>query len=198
MSKKYIVEAIGTFVLSFVVLGALSSVEQLPLAVPVIVALTLGLFVYTIGGVSGCHLNPAVTVGLWSVKKINNQDAVGYVVAQLIGAFIAVMVAGWFGVESFAVGGVFDLRMFAAEALGAFFFVFGIASVVYGKVAGHMSGVVIGGSLLLGILTALVSGSDGILNPAVAGALNIFSAVYILAPVVGAVAAFHTYKYLIE
>ena len=96
MSKKYIAEAVGTFGLSFVVLGALSFAGVIPVAVPVIAGLTLGLFLYSIGGVSGCHINPAVTIGLWSVKKISNQDAVSYVIAQIVGAFVAIMVARWF------------------------------------------------------------------------------------------------------
>ncbi len=196
MPKKYIVEGVGTFGLSFVVLGAASFLGMLPVEVPVIAALTLGLFVYTIGGVSGCHINPAVTLGLLSVKKISNQDAAGYIVAQLVGAFVAMMVAKWFMIETAGDSTVFDAHVFAAEALGAFFFMFGIASVVYGKVHGYMSGMVIGGSLLLGILVALVAGSAGILNPAVAVALNAVSAIYLLAPVVGSVAAFHAYKYL--
>ena len=87
--------------------------------------------------------------------------------------------------------------LFFAEALGAFFFAFGIAAVVYGKVSDHMSGLVIGGSLLLGILMASFSGSAGILNPAVAFALNSLSAVYILGPVVGAVVGFNAYRWLV-
>jgi aquaporin Z len=198
MSKKYIAEAVGTFGLTFVVLGALSFAGALPVVVPVIAALTLGLFVYTIGGVSGCHINPAVTVGLWSVKKITNQDAVSYIVAQFVGAFVAIMVARWFEIVTPVDGGIFDIKVFVAEALGAFFFMFGIASVVYGKVQAQMSGLVIGGSLLLGILVAVVAGSAGILNPAVAVGLSALSAVYLLAPVVGSVAAFHAYKYVTD
>ncbi|MFM2381429.1 MAG: hypothetical protein RLZZ76_196 [Candidatus Parcubacteria bacterium] len=198
MSKKYIAEAVGTFGLSFVVLGALSFGGVIPVVVPVIAALTLGLFVYTIGGVSGCHINPAVTVGIWSIKKISNTDAISYVASQFVGAVAAILVAKWFGIISPVDGGIFDTQTFAAEALGAFFFMFGIASVVFGKVQGMVNGLVIGGSLLLGILVAVVAGSAGILNPAVAASLNALSAVYLLAPVVGSIAAFHAYKYISE
>ena len=198
MPKKYIAEAVGTFGLSFVVLGALSFAGVLPVPVPALAALTLGLFVYTIGGVSGCHINPAVTIGLWSVKKITQRDALGYVLAQVGGATLAVVIAGWFGIVSPIEGGVFDARVFASEALGTFFFVFGIAAVVSGKVHDAMSGLVVGWSLLFGIMVAVVAGSAGILNPAVAGALGLFSAVYLLAPIAGAVAAFHAHRYIAD
>jgi aquaporin NIP len=196
--KKYIAEAVGTFGLSFVVLGALSYVHVLPVAVPVIAALTLGLFVYTIGSVSGCHINPAVSVGVWFVKKISSGELLRYIAAQLIGAVAAVLVAKWFMIVSPITGGVFDVRVFVAEALGTFFFVFGIASVVYGKVRDALSGVVIGGSLLLGILVSSVAGAAGILNPAVALALSAHSIVYLGAPFIGAIGAFLLYRYITE
>lgn len=63
MYKKYFAELVGTFTLSFVVFEAVAAGVAVPLPVPVIAALTLGLFVYTIGSILGCHLNPAVTVG---------------------------------------------------------------------------------------------------------------------------------------
>jgi glycerol uptake facilitator protein len=197
MKNKYIAEFVGTFALSFVVLAAVSQVLPLPVAVPVIAGLTLGLFVYTIGGLSGAHINPAVTIGLWSVKKINNHDAVAYIVAQIFAGAVAIVLARTLGMSSpEAVTGVFTSSLFFAEAIGAFFFAFGIAAVVYGKVSDHMSGVVVGGSLLLGILIASFSGSAGILNPAVAFALNAVSVMYIAGPILGAVVGFHAYRYI--
>ena len=197
MKNKYIAEFVGTFALSFVVLAAVSQVLPLPVAVPVIAGLTLGLFVYTIGGVSGAHINPAVTIGLWSVSKINNRDAVAYLVAQIFAAAVAIVLARTLGMATpEAVPVAFIPPLFFAEAIGAFFFAFGIAAVVFGKVSDQMSGVVIGGSLLLGILIASFAGSAGILNPAVAFALNAVSVMYIVGPIVGAVVGFHAYRYL--
>lgn len=196
MSKKYLAEFIGTFGLSFIVLLAVSFVGSLPIAVPLIAALTLGLFVYSIGPVSGCHINPSVTLAQLSVKKISVKEAVGYIVAQLAGALVAVMVAKMLVVVSPVAGAVYSNKVFMAEMLGAFFFNFGIASVVYGKAKEQMSGLVVGGSLLLGVLVASLSGASGILNPAVAYALGSATAVYILAPIVGAVLGFQVYRFL--
>jgi glycerol uptake facilitator-like aquaporin len=198
MSKKYVAEFVGTFALSFIVLSAVAAGTSLPLVVPVIAALTLGLFVYTIGALSGCHINPAVTAGLWSIKKIADKDAVGYILAQLAGALVAVAAARAFGVISpAAVPMMFDMGLFMAEMMGMFFFAFGIAAVVYGRVSEQMSGLVVGGSLLLGILMAVVAGSAGILNPAVAFALNSISVVYMLAPIAGSVLGFNAYRLLV-
>ena len=198
MSKKYIAEFVGTFALSFVVLAAVSQVLPLPMAIPVIAGLTLGLFVYSIGSVSGAHINPAVTIGLWSVKKITNREAVGYIMAQIFAAAVAIVLARMLGMPTpEAAGSAFMAPLFLAEMLGAFVFAWGIAAVVYGKVSDQMSGIVIGGSLSLGIMMAAFSGSAGILNPAVAFALNSVSLVYVLGPILGAVLGFHAYRYLV-
>lgn len=197
MSKKYLAEFVGTFALSFVVLVAVAHTGELPLAVPAMAALTLGLFVYTIGSISGSHINPAVTIGLWSVKKINTREATGYIAVQIFAAATAILVSRIFGVVSpAAASSAFDVQVFLAEMLGTFFFTFGIATLVYGNVKDQVSGLVVGGSLLLGILIASLSGSSGILNPAVAFALNSISLVYIFGPIVGALIGFRFYSYL--
>src|ERR1035437_10750737 len=133
MSKKYnvyLAELICTCALSFIVFLGVSN-QNLAFVVPVIAGLTLGLFVYLIGGISGCHINPAVAIGLLSIKKIKWQDAVGYIISQFVGASLAIVL----GVMLFHVNqpnpnlSAFSLAIFCAEALGTFFFTFGIASV---------------------------------------------------------------------
>src|ERR1035437_2094236 len=196
--KVYLAELIGTFALSFVIFLAASG-SNLPLAIPVIAGLTLGLFVYLIGGISGCHINPAVTIGLLSIKKIKWQDAVGYIISQFVGASLAIVL----GVMLFHVNqpnpnlSSVSLAIFCAEALGTFFFTFGIASVVYEKVPHQMSGIVVGSSLLFGILIASLSDSFGILNPAVAFSLHAMNWTYLLAPIVGSVLGFNVYKWMV-
>jgi glycerol uptake facilitator-like aquaporin len=93
--------------------------------------------------------------------------------------------------------GAFSVAIFCAEALGALFFTFGIASVVYEKVSHGFSGIVIGSSLLFGILVASLAGSLGILNPAVAFSLHAMNWTYLLAPIVGGVLGFNIYKWII-
>lgn len=191
--KKYLAEALGTFALTLVV--GLSLAMPFPVATPVLAGLTLGLFVYTIGHLSGSHINPAVTIGLWSIKKISSGQAVMYIIFQAAGAFVAgLLVTSFAPAVQITVSGV--LAIGVAEALGTFFFTFGIASVVYGKVSDVASGLVIGGSLLLGITVAVTLASNGILNPAVAMGIGSFNVMYLLGPIVGSVAGMHAYKYL--
>jgi glycerol uptake facilitator-like aquaporin len=89
-----------------------------------------------------------------------------------------------------------SLMVTVAEILGTAFFAFGIASVIYGKTPSQLSGVVVGGSLLLGICIAAALGSNGVLNPAVAVGIGSLSFVYVLAPIVGSVIGMQAYKYL--
>lgn len=90
--KKYLAEMIGTMVLVLVGCGVAMSVGCNEPAGVVATALAFGLAVvvmaYTIGGVSGCHINPAVTLGCLLAKRISGKDAIMYIVSQIIGAFI--------------------------------------------------------------------------------------------------------------
>src|SRR5208337_727647 len=95
MTKKLVAEFIGTF---WLVLGGCGS-AVLAAAFPHVgigflgVALAFGLTVLTmafaIGHISGCHLNPAVSVGLWAGRRFSGKDLVPYVIAQVVGGIVA-------------------------------------------------------------------------------------------------------------
>lgn len=190
--RVYLVESLGTFGLTLAV--ALSLAGGLAVATPIVAALTLGLFVYTVGPISGAHLNPAVTIGLWSVRQIQLTKAIGYMLAQLIGAVAALYLAGIFApAADLAVSNAVLVGL--AELIGAFFFVFGITAVVTGKVPQSLSGVVVGGSLLFGITLASIA-SNGVLNPAVALGIGSFNAMYLVGPILGAVLGAWAFKFV--
>ncbi len=91
--KKYLAEMVGTMVL--VLMGCGSAVFNGGCGTPaqvLMVATAFGLSVvvmaYTIGGISGCHINPAITLGCWVSKRMGCKDACMYMIFQVIGAFI--------------------------------------------------------------------------------------------------------------
>jgi aquaporin Z len=89
--NKYFAELVGTFVLVFGGVGSavLAGSHIGFVGISAAFGLSLLAMVYTIGPVSGCHVNPAVTLGVFLARKINAKDAVAYMIAQIIGATIA-------------------------------------------------------------------------------------------------------------
>ena len=92
--KKYLAELLGTFVLTFLGCGAAVSLNcGVDTASVVGTAFAFGLSVvamaYTIGGISGCHINPAISLGVFLSGRMSAKDCAGYIVAQVIGAIIA-------------------------------------------------------------------------------------------------------------
>jgi aquaporin Z len=92
--KKYFAELVGTFVLTLLGCGTAVSLNcGIDTASVVGTALAFGLAVvamaYTIGGISGCHINPAITLGCLISGRISGKDACGYMVFQVIGAILA-------------------------------------------------------------------------------------------------------------
>lgn len=97
--KKYLAEMFGTMVLVLMGCGVAVSLhcssnctETVNAASVIGTSLAFGLSVvamaYTIGGISGCHINPAITFGAWLSKRISGKDALMYIIFQVIGAFI--------------------------------------------------------------------------------------------------------------
>ena len=89
--NKYFAELVGTFVLVFGGVGSavLAGSHIGNVGVSLAFGLSLLAMIYTIGPISGCHVNPAVTLGVLLAKKINGKDASMYVISQIIGAILA-------------------------------------------------------------------------------------------------------------
>jgi aquaporin Z len=171
MMKKLIAEFIGT---AWLVLGGCGS-AVLAAAFPELgigfvgVSLAFGLTVltmaYAIGHVSGCHLNPAVTVGLWAGGRFRAADVPGYVVAQVAGAIVGAAVlyviasgtanfsaAGGFASNGFgdhSPGGYGMGAAFLCEAVLTFVFLFVIMGATHGRAPAGFAPIAIGLCLTL-------------------------------------------------
>lgn len=189
--NKYLAEVFGTFTLTLAVAFSLASDSAVPTSV--LAAMTLGLVVYSLGAVSGAHINPAITVGLWSINKIKSGPALGYLISQFIGALVALYVTQLIVVTPATLNVEDTFLVGASELAGALFFAFGVATVAYGRVTQSVSGLMIAGSLLLGLNIAGYA-SNAIINPAVALGIGSFSLMYVIGPLIGAIVGMWLFK----
>ena len=150
----------GTFFLALAALTVAAPVT------PYAVALTLLVFVYAIGGLSGAHLNPAVTAGLVASRRFPLVEGLVYVGAQVAGALLARLVAGA-GLVGEPTGG-YHAASAGAEFIGFGILMLTVAAATEKKVTKAGSGIAVGGALLAGLLL-----SGGVLNPAVAVAMGL-------------------------
>lgn len=169
MTKKFLAEMIGTMVLvlmgcgTAVSLGCASADPALASTV-VGTALAFGLSViamaYTIGGISGCHINPAITLGVWLSGRMKGKEAGVYMVAQVIGAIIGAAIlylcTSTSGDTVVGTGanacqpGVSIIGGFVAEIVFTFVFVLVVlGSTDAKKGAGNFAGLAIGLTLVL-------------------------------------------------
>ena len=207
--KKYFAECLGTFVLTFLGCGTAMFLGCADTAGVVGTAIAFGLTVvamaYTIGGISGCHINPAITLGVALSGRMSWKDACGYWCGQIIGGILAgaclLLVAnvvsaqdltGALGSNGVAnAGGVGGA--FLVEVIATFLFVLVVLGTTDSKVgAGNFAGLAIGLSLILIHLVCInLTGTS--VNPARSIGPALFAGgdalksvwVFICAPLVG-------------
>lgn len=188
-------ELIGTFILTKIVLLAIGG--YLNGNGPIIGAATLMFLVYTIGPISGSHLNPAITIGLLSTKQIKPAQAAWYIISQMIGASLALLsVFLILGLPQLSADGVL-WQLALGEFVGTFVLAWGVYSAITGKTTQSASGLTVGAGLFVGILISSPL-SNGVLNPALAVATGSVSLVYLLVPILGSILAMQLSKHLEE
>lgn len=213
--KKYAAEFIGTFVLVLFACGTAAVVgcsTLEPNVAYLLTALAFGLVIvamaYSIGNVSGCHINPAVSIAMLVSKKMTVKDFIGYVVAQFLGAVAGSAVlgylAGWdcgFGANGLYNGDV--VKSLVVEVILTFVFVLAILGVTSKVENGKVAGLVIGLTLtLVHIFGIHFTGTS--VNPARSFGPALFAGgealanvwVFIVAPLAGGVIAALVYKAL--
>ena len=164
MAKKFLAELVGTMVLVLMGCGVAVSLScGVDTASVVGTAMAFGLSVvamaYTIGGISGCHINPAITLGVWLSKRMSGKEAAVYMVAQVIGAIIGslllfVLTSNVCGLEGTGANtcqnGVSPVGGLIAEIVFTFVFVLVVLGTTDAKKgAGHFAGLAIGLALIL-------------------------------------------------
>ncbi len=222
--RKVLAEFIGTF---WLVLGGCGS-AVLAAAYPELgigflgVALSFGLTVvtmaYAIGHISGCHLNPAVSIGLWIGGRFNAKDLVPYIIAQVLGAIagagiLYLIVTGKAGFElgGFAANGFAEhspngYGMIAAlitEIVMTFMFLFIILGATHSKAPKGFAGLIIGLALTLIHLISIPVTNTSV-NPARSISQAVFVQgwaldqlwLFIIAPIAGAILAGIVYRFL--
>ena len=199
--KKWCAELIGTFSLVFAGTGAIIIDEVSQGAVTHVgVALTFGLIVlamiYTVGDVSGAHLNPAVTFGFWAARRMPGREVAPYVASQVIGAVFASALLRVMFPENKLLGATLpagsELQSFVLETVLTFLLMLTILSVSTGaKEKGITAGIAVGAVIALEALFAgPISGAS--MNPARSFAPALVSGhfehlwIYLAAPLLGA------------
>lgn len=228
--KKYAAEFIGTFCLILFGCGAAviagnnipGAVLNAPptaiglglLGISLAFGLSVVVMAYAIGPVSGCHINPAITISMLVAGKMNVKDATGYLIAQFAGATLGAAIlyifqkdqAGFAGLGEFALGsngygagylGQYGVgAAFAAEFIMSFLFLLVIFGVTSKRGNSSMAGLAIGLTLvLIHMVTIPITGTS--VNPARSFGPAVFAGgkalqqlwLFLVAPVAGGIAA---------
>ena len=210
--KRSIAECIGTLILVFIGCGTVCVLGGDLLGIAAAFGLAVTIMIYTIGAVSGCHINPAVSIALCAAKKFPVKDTAAYCTAQFIGASLGAgliilvmgmdaLTSGGLGITAPAVG-ISVFQAVLAEFIGTFILMMVIMGVAVDRRAvSGFAGLAIGASVLAVILV-IGKISGGSINPARTFGPDIMALIfsgsdalwttfpiYVIGPILGAVCA---------
>jgi aquaporin Z len=227
LTKRAVAEFIGTFWLVFGGCGSAVLAAAFPglgigfAGVALAFGLTLLTMAYAIGPISGCHINPAVSFGLWAGKRFPASDLLAYIVAQVLGAIAASAVlfviasgkAGFSAVGGFASNGYGDhspggyglVACLVAEVVLTFFFLFVIMGATDKRVPAGFAPIAIGLCLTLIHLISIPVTNTSV-NPARSTGPALFAGglalqqlwLFWVAPIAGGILGGIIYKWLAE
>jgi len=222
--RKYAAELIGTFALVLIGCGsAVIAGQQIGfLGISFAFGLTVLAMIYAIGNISGCHINPAITIAMLVAGKIKSRDAVVYIIVQSVGAIIAAgillaiatgragysLAANGLGQNGYGVqspGGYSFVACFIAEVVLTALFLFVIFGSTSKNAPAGFAGISIGLSLVLIHLVGIPITGTSVnparsLGPAVFVRGEALSQLWLfwVAPIIGGVLAALTWKYIFE
>ena len=209
--KKYFAEFLGTFALLFCGTGAIIINEQTNGTITHVgVAMTFGLIVmamiYSLGNISGAHLNPAVTIAFTLAKKFPLKEVIPYAISQMFGALTASFTLKYLFPSSQTLGATLPsgtvAQSFILELILTFILMLVIMNVATGsKEKGLFAGIAIGATVMLEAMFAgPICGAS--MNPVRSFAPAVASGqlqhfwIYLIAPVLGAALAIPVWQYL--
>ena len=214
--KRYISELIGTMVLVLFGCGSAAIAGSVlgNLGIAMAFGLSIVAMAYVIGDISGCHINPAVSIGMWIDGRMEMKDLIMYIIFQCIGAIIGAAIlaalintapslggymATGLGQNGFGAASSVGINVYGAliaEVILTFVFVFTVLGVTRSEKTSTIAGIVIGLTLaFVHIMGIPLTGTS--VNPARSLAPALFMGgvalqqvwVFIVAPIIGAVIA---------
>ncbi len=219
--KKYISEFVGTFALTFFACGVAVTIGCNTTAGILTTALSFGLVIiamaYSIGNISGCHINPAVSIAMWLDKRMELTELIKYIISQILGALAGSALLG-FCLNSYKVLGANaygnilpngnEVTVWIAlivEIILTFTFILVILTVTNKKEHNHMAGLIIGLTLVLIHLFGIPFTGTSV-NPARSLAPALLQGktaltqvwVFIIGPIIGSILAALFYKKIIK
>lgn len=216
--KKLIAEFIGTFILvligpgTAVLGGGITGIGILGIASSF--GFTIMALVYAIGSISGCHINPAVSIAMFVNKRIDLKNLIGYIVAQILGGILASFVLMIFlsssksPLTNFGQDGINNLTLSGAllvEIILTFIFVLVVITVTGKKGNPQLAGIAIGvGLLSVHLLGIPLTGTS--VNPARSIGPALFAGgtalsqlwIFIVGPIIGGIIAALIAKFILE
>ena len=212
--NKYIAEFVGTFVLVFCGVGAavIDGDKLGPVGISLTFGLTLLAMAYAIGPISGCHINPAVTVGLACAGRTKWSDVPGYVIAQVVGgiagagALLPIVQNGIAGAANTLQGQYGTTAGFLTEALLTMVLVLTVIGATSKNAPAGLAGIPIGLALAVTNFVAIPV-TNASINPARSIGPALYSGggdavsqlwLFIVAPIVGGILAALVYMVIRE
>ncbi|HSX18223.1 MAG TPA: aquaporin [Candidatus Saccharimonadales bacterium] len=190
-----VAEFMGTAILVMVAL-VLSQTTAVSYFIGTSVAATLAVVYVIFGSISGAHVNPAITFGMWTARKIGTLRAVAYIAAQLLGGLAALQLYQYFTNHTLpAKNQVFSTPMWLAEVVGAGVLAMALTAAISKKFDTLTTALAYGVSFFVGIMIAATA-SAAYLNPAIALGVRNWNAVYVLGPLVGGLIGVNLYTML--
>jgi glycerol uptake facilitator-like aquaporin len=192
-----VAEFLGVATLTSVILAVSKSGVGFSLFIASAVGVSAGVLGLVVAGVSAPQFNPAVTLGLWTARKVPTPQAVMNIAAQFLGGYVALRLYEYLVNQPLTTIAAksFDWRVLVSEAVGAFVLTFVIAAVVYQNYKGVRLAIAFGGAFFIGMMVASIA-SNGIVNPAIALGLKSWSRAYVLGPLLGGIVGANVYAYI--